>query len=59
MSFSVPSISSLSDVIYLQWLLFLHTFLVPKCRLSEDLPHQILPFCSSKHPLGLDLSPVL
>ena len=46
---------SLSGVIYLQWLPVNHLYLVPVCRISEDLPHNNFPFFSMQL-VGPDLN---
>ena len=59
LSLSVFVGSSLSGVIYLQWLPFHHLYPVPMCKLSEDMPHQNFPFCSSMQLVGPDLNIML
>ena len=58
MYFSVPAISFLYDVIYLQWLLFHHPFPVPECGISEDLFHQNFTFDSPEQLKGPDINSV-
>ena len=58
LSIPMPAISFLYAVIYLQWLMFYHTFLVPEHRISEDMPHQNFLFNSSEQIEVIGIKPV-
>ena len=58
LSFPMPAIYFLYAVIYLQWLMFYHTFLVPEHRISEDPTHQNFLFNFSEQIEGIGIKPV-
>ena len=53
---SMHAVSYLSGVICLQWLLFHHIYPLPLCKLSKNMLHQNLYFCSLMQILGPDLN---